>query len=79
MREEVRAMKNIKVYYSEAIANLMLQELSILVYGMQKHSNEYGGYTIGQYYFLLVRYLFCNQFMETFFKLFKTKKMLIKL
>lgn len=40
-------MEDIRVHYSKTIIDLMLQEFSALVYGMQKRGDEYRGYTIG--------------------------------
>ena len=74
MTEEVRAMEDIGVHYSEAIADLTLQEFSALVRGMQKRGDEYGGYTAGQYYLLLARGLFRDQFMETFLQVIQDKE-----
>ena len=74
MTEEVRAMEDIKVHYSEAIADLTLQEFSALVRGMQKHRDEYGGYTARQYYLLLVRGPLHDQFMETFLQVIQDRK-----
>lgn len=61
-------MEDIKIYYVEVLANLTLQELSALVGSMQKQSDEYGGYTVGQYYLLLSRSPLCDQFIEKFLR-----------
>ncbi|MCJ1346315.1 hypothetical protein MMC31_004530 [Peltigera leucophlebia] len=74
MTEEVRAMEDIRVYYTEAIADLTLQEFNVLVCGMQKRGDEYGGYTAGQYYLLLARSPFCDQFMETFLQVIQDRE-----
>ena len=48
-------MEDIRIHYSKIIADLTLQKFSALVRGMQKRSDEYGGYTAKQYYLLLAR------------------------
>lgn len=40
-------MKDIKVYYIEAIADLSLKEFNVFVIEMQKQNNKYRGYTAG--------------------------------
>ena len=55
MIEEVQAIEDIVVHYSEAIADLTLQEFSILVQRLQKRSDEYRSYIAGQYYLFLAR------------------------
>lgn len=55
MTEKFRAMEDIKIYYAEAISDLTLQEFGAFVLGMQKRGDKYGGYTAGQYYFLLIK------------------------
>lgn len=66
MTEEIRVIKDISIYYFEAIANLTLQKFNTLVCRMQKYSDEYGSYTAEQYYHLLARGPLCDQFMKTF-------------
>ena len=74
MTEEVRAMEDIRVHYSEAIADLTLQKFSALVRGMQKRGDEYEGYTAGQYYLLLARGPLRDQFMETFLQVIQDRE-----
>lgn len=43
--EEVWVIEDIKVYYFEAITDLILQKFNVLVSEMQKYSNQYKSYT----------------------------------
>lgn len=74
MTTEVWAMEDIKVHYTEVIADLTLQKLSVLVKGMHKWGDKYGGYTAGQYYLFLSRRPLCNQFMETFLQVIQDRE-----
>ena len=67
-------MEDIKVHYTEVIADLTLQKLSVLVKGMHKWGDKYGGYTAGQYYLFLSRRPLCNQFMETFLQVIQDRE-----
>lgn len=66
MTEEARAMEDIKKNYAVAIQDLSLSRFSALVRGLQETGNQYGGYTAGQYYFLLTEGHLRDQFMEKF-------------
>lgn len=62
-------MKDIKVHYAEAIADLSLEKFSVFVLKMQKWDDKYGNYTARQYYLLLTRSLLRNKFIKTFLEI----------
>lgn len=71
--EEIWAIKDIKVYYAKAIADLSLKEFNVFILKIQKWCNKYGGYTSEQYYLFLIKNLLCDKFMKTFFKIIQEK------
>lgn len=67
-------MEDIKVHYTEAIAELNLEVFGVFVLRMQKQDDKYRGYTAEQYYLLLLKSPLYNKFMKTFLESIKKKK-----
>lgn len=60
MIEEIWAISNIKVYYTEALTDLIIQEFSALIRKMQIQGDKYKDYITKQYYLLLSNSPLCD-------------------
>lgn len=64
-------MENIKKNYIKAIQKLNFSQFNILVKALKVVRNNHGRYIASQYYLLLTKNLFCNQFIKQLFKTFE--------
>lgn len=64
-------MEDIKKNYTKIVQELGFSQFSALIEALPIVGNNYGGYTISQYYLLMTERSLYNQFIEQLFETFE--------